>query len=234
MVINNALELISFLDSFDPTKEVYYKTLNEIVKCHPHFHLVQPYFLKSIEQQHPEKFDQILSQTAIATYDRQLLYEFLENPKTKLPKTDLKGWQKAIEVKKNKKVKKQIKSNLASNKNSQVLHEKLSFFEWVKYLRHYDKSNDINEKFELFDSFLEKKKITVKTIKGNIDKDDLSKKSLASTDELMTETLAKVFVKQKKFENAIQAYQILSLKYPEKNSFFADQIIKINRLQQMK
>jgi hypothetical protein len=46
----------------------------------------------------------------------------------------------------------------------------------------------------------------------------------------MTETLAKVFVKQKKFENALQAYQILSLKYPEKNSFFADQIKEIKRL----
>ena len=65
-------------------------------------------------------------------------------------------------------------------------------------------------------------------------KDDLSAKSLASTDELMTETLAKVFVKQKKFENALQAYQILSLKYPEKNSFFADQIKEIKRLQKLK
>ena len=57
---------------------------------------------------------------------------------------------------------------------------------------------------------------------------------MASTDELMTETLAKVFVKQKKFINAIQAYQVLSLKYPKKNSFFADQIKKIKRLQQLK
>ena len=53
---------------------------------------------------------------------------------------------------------------------------------------------------------------------------------MASTDELMTETLAKVFVKQKKFINAIQAYQVLNLKYPKKNSFFADQIKKIKKL----
>ena len=53
---------------------------------------------------------------------------------------------------------------------------------------------------------------------------DLSEKSWASSDELMTETLAKVFIKQKKYTKAIQAYQILGLKYPEKNSFFVDQI----------
>ena len=52
------------------------------------------------------------------------------------------------------------------------------------------------------------------------------------TDELMTETLAKVLVKQKKYKKAILAYKILSLKYPEKNVFFAGQIKKINDLQE--
>ena len=48
----------------------------------------------------------------------------------------------------------------------------------------------------------------------------------------MTETLAKVLVKQKKYKKAIGAYKILSLKYPEKNVFFADKIQEIRKLQQ--
>ena len=48
---------------------------------------------------------------------------------------------------------------------------------------------------------------------------------------LMTETLAKVYLEQKKYENAIKAYEILSLKYPEKSGFFADQIKRIRILQ---
>ena len=48
---------------------------------------------------------------------------------------------------------------------------------------------------------------------------------------LMTETLAKVYLEQKKFSSAIKAYDILSLKYPEKSGFFADQIRKIKILQ---
>ena len=51
---------------------------------------------------------------------------------------------------------------------------------------------------------------------------------------LITETLAKVYLEQKKFENAIQAYRILSLKYPEKSGFFADQIKRIQILQKNK
>ena len=52
--------------------------------------------------------------------------------------------------------------------------------------------------------------------------------------QLMTETLAKVYLEQKKFDNAIKAYEILSLKYPEKSGFFADQIKRIQIIQKNK
>jgi hypothetical protein len=48
----------------------------------------------------------------------------------------------------------------------------------------------------------------------------------------MTETLARVYLEQKKYQKAIQAYEILILKYPEKSSFFADRILDIKHLQQ--
>ncbi len=49
---------------------------------------------------------------------------------------------------------------------------------------------------------------------------------------LMTETLARVYLEQKKYQRAIQAYEILILKYPEKSSFFANRISDIKILQQ--
>lgn len=48
----------------------------------------------------------------------------------------------------------------------------------------------------------------------------------------MTETLAKIYLEQKKYQKAIQAYEILILKYPEKSSLFADRISYIKELQQ--
>ena len=48
----------------------------------------------------------------------------------------------------------------------------------------------------------------------------------------MTETLARVYLEQKKYSKAIQAYEILILKYPEKSSFFADRISDIKIVQQ--
>ena len=55
--------------------------------------------------------------------------------------------------------------------------------------------------------------------------------SMADKSYLMTETLARVYLEQKKYNKAIQAYEILILKYPEKSSFFADRILDIKNLQ---
>jgi len=66
--------------------------------------------------------------------------------------------------------------------------------------------------------------ITLPTTQFDINQDDNS--------YLMTETLARVYLEQKKYTKAIQAYEILILKYPEKISFFADRISDIKILQQ--
>jgi hypothetical protein len=54
----------------------------------------------------------------------------------------------------------------------------------------------------------------------------------ADNDSLMTETLAHVYLEQKKYDKAITAFTVLSLKYPEKNSFFANQIEAIKQLKE--
>ena len=57
-------------------------------------------------------------------------------------------------------------------------------------------------------------------------------KSNETPSSIMTETLAQIYLEQKKYTKAIQAYEILILKYPEKSSFFADRIKNIKILQQ--
>jgi hypothetical protein len=49
--------------------------------------------------------------------------------------------------------------------------------------------------------------------------------------QLMTETLAKVYLAQKNYEKAITSYQVLKLQHPEKSGFFADRIREIESLQ---
>ena len=85
------------------------------------------------------------------------------------------------------------------------------------------------KKFDLIDKFIENNPKIVPREK--IDKVDISESLKMDKNELMTETLAKVYLEQKKYKKAIQAYKILSLKYPEKSSSFADRIKTVERIQ---
>jgi hypothetical protein len=58
-----------------------------------------------------------------------------------------------------------------------------------------------------------------------------ARQSLEETADLVTETLAKIYVLQKNYSKAIKAYEQLSLVYPEKKTFFAGQIKKIREEQ---
>lgn len=55
-------------------------------------------------------------------------------------------------------------------------------------------------------------------------------KSDTENDDLITETLANIYLQQKNYEKALDAFQKLSLKYPEKNIYFASRIKEIEVL----
>lgn len=93
-----------------------------------------------------------------------------------------------------------------------------------------DTTNEIAVKMELIDKFIETNPKIV-PVKENIPIPSYITKS-EDTSYLMTETLAKIYLEQKKYSKAIQAYEILILKYPEKSSLFADRILEIKDLQQ--
>jgi tetratricopeptide (TPR) repeat protein len=85
-----------------------------------------------------------------------------------------------------------------------------------------------DKKLALIDRFIENNP-KIPPVKGEAKTPELSQQDHT---HLMTETLARVYLEQKKYQKAIQAYEILILKYPEKSSFFADRISEIKRLQQ--
>lgn len=88
------------------------------------------------------------------------------------------------------------------------------------------------DKFQIIDKFIENNPKIVPIEKGEKVSIELPKDKVDKS--LMTETLAKVYLEQNKYSKAIKAYEILSLKYPEKSGFFADQIKKIRILQKNK
>ena len=87
------------------------------------------------------------------------------------------------------------------------------------------------KKFELIDEFITNKP-RIKPTKDVSIKGNLADAQMIQPEALMTETLARIYVEQKNYKKAIQSYKILSLKYPEKSSFFANQIKAVEQLQE--
>ncbi len=88
-----------------------------------------------------------------------------------------------------------------------------------------------SKKFQLIDKFISKKPKIVPSHETDSNK-NVAKDRMIQPESLMTETLARIYLEQKNYTKAIQSYKILSLKYPEKSGFFADQIKAIKQLQE--
>ena len=108
---------------------------------------------------------------------------------------------------------------------------------WLKIDRNQPKTEEKTEisiteiKNKVIDNFIENEPKISKLKEGS---DFVFKEKSDDISHLMTETLAKLYTEQKLYSKAIKAYEILSNKFPDKKSEFADKIKEIKELRQNK
>jgi len=89
---------------------------------------------------------------------------------------------------------------------------------------------------ELIDSFIlneqtrSHSRIVIDPAKTNADSNELIHEQENSENLYFTETLANIYIKQKRYDKALEIIKRLSLKYPKKNIYFADQIRYLEKL----
>ena len=86
--------------------------------------------------------------------------------------------------------------------------------------------SELIEKFIQNEPQMEKQKLLHS--ESDSTQEDLAAKNIKVSDEFYTETLALLMTKQKKYKRAVEIYEKLSLKFPEKRAYFASQIEKVN------
>ncbi len=216
-------------------KEKQTTELKSIVKEFPYFHSARALYLKGLKNQNSFRYNNELKITAAYTSNRAVLFDFITSEtfekqldihqqiSNKISKKDIFDHQ---EVLPRKAPEIQLGAPINFNKN-----ETHSFHQWLQLSTQTPIKRKTSKKIDtnyLIDRFIENNPNKIQ-----VQKDVKTSVSIAKNKKdksIMTETLAKVYLEQKKFSQAIKAYEILSLKYPEKSGFFAIQIKKIKNL----
>jgi len=192
------IEELQGLAKNEPEKALL--TVKKIIKEYPYFMAARVLELDILKTTNQKGYKHARRACALQTTQRNILYQHLENLAQ-----SVENDQQQITV---------------PNENN--LH---SFLQWLELID--DKTSDRTpSKFDWIDDFLAQN-AKINPTKNTATIKDLSKENPLSKNEIMTETLAHLYWKQKKYDEAKKAFKILSLKYPEKSSLFADHIKQI-------
>lgn len=98
-----------------------------------------------------------------------------------------------------------------------------------------DKTLDPEEKKQsLIDQFIEKDPKITPGKAELFSTENLAKMSVVEDESFVTETMAQIYAKQGAWRKAKKAYEMLSLKFPEKSIYFANQIKKLQESRKSK
>jgi hypothetical protein len=230
--------------------------IEELLDTFPYFQTAYLLHVKNHHNIKSLKFDDSLKSASARIGDRAVLYHlihglFPEESGESQPVTGLKeDVSGPVEGKKKKtsftgleKDKEDLspEQKIAGQKEEITLPtESLShtFTEWLDNLdskasadqmKITDQQKRMHEK-ELIDAFIEAQPKIIPGKDEPESREDISEASIKYDEHLMTETLAQIYLKQGYYAKAIHAYEKLSLKFPEKSSYFAAQINRIKQL----
>ncbi len=214
----------------DLNRDTLYE-LRLLVGRFPYFDAARLLMLKNLYILHDIEFGKELRKAALYLKNRRVLFELMEGYGAPVPE-DAMEEDPAID--RTMTLIDAFLDTLPKDKFS-LEAEGAAAVDYVSaYLKEPEESNDVPKLRgqELIDDFLSagNEKITLQLRNENEVETNAIQEDEAPENSFFTETLANIYIKQGKYDKALEIIRRLCLEYPNKNRYFADQIRFLEKL----
>ena len=237
------VELINHPERMD--RDTLYE-LRSTLALHPYFQTVRLLMLQNLYLLHDPSFDEELRRSAVYITDRRSLFNLVEaahyqfNPTVKSQQPKANGQEGNRTMALIDTFLDSIPVEKTEETGKRRPTPKDATVDYVAYLLESE-GNDFSEDTpqmqgqDLIDNFLEKEQGRI--LLNDFQEDEEEKPQTApvleeepAEEEYFTETLARIYIKQGRYQKALDITQRLSSSHPEKNAYFADQIRFLEKL----
>ena len=230
--------LYNVVSNADKLSEFSVGELRQMVRQFPYFQMARKILLRKLHEEDLENFEDELRCSSVYIGDRAKLYFYINT--NSLHSQQLTG-QSLPDLSLITTQHESVRDNMSvsgHSSDSTVNYLFLSEDEANEINREVDKKEDMDRGdmetgvgIDLIDKFMNSGGGKIKPSKeegGAIV--NLAEESVKENPAILTETLARIYIKQKKYDKAIDIFNNLSLKFPEKSSYFADRIKELDIL----
>ena len=227
-------ELINHPERLD--RDTLYE-LRSLLALNPYFQTARLLMLQNLYLLHDAAFDEELRRAALYITDRKVIFNMVEAAHYQLrQKPKANGpTSRTIDL---------IDNFLESIPEDEEPKDKKrrptpadAAIDYVAYL--LDTEGDVVtdnapqlKGHDLIDNFLQQEqgRITLDLPQDDLDDNQQDSSTDDNDEEYFTETLARIYIKQGRYQKALDIISRLSSKYPQKNAYFADQIRFLEKL----
>lgn len=216
--------------------------LQTLTQEYPYFHVARILLLEALYKKHAPAYDETLRRTAVLVPNREAIFRLTEEPHYTHAE-ERKRYDETADSSDSRTVSLIDHFLDAQTPATSVGHPIDAAQDYIGYLlqRESQQGQQRQEALPMngggvVEDFLENEpgRIVLDNSDESEQEENLtseSKKSKNDKDnEILTEIMAGIYIKQGKYENAVKIIRQLSLKYPKKNRYFADQIRFLEKL----
>jgi len=219
------------------------KQLRQLIDRYPYYQVARLLLLRSMHDTQDPDFSKELRRTALYLPSRAILYQYIEADrlrrefeKIKIEKSDAEAAaDQPQDLIDEFLTKRPVEEKQPVRRQRPVVDASSDYVEYMLQIEADSTQEEATSPSQTFgqtniDQFLEQGKLSLNEHpEEELQKPNLENASVENN-EVMTETLARIYIKQGKYDSAIEIIRRLSLKYPKKNRYFADQIRFLEKL----